>query len=231
MSLEIVSACGHAHQMSMTSHARPRWTGSRTGQISSSDTELPLSFHKFSIILLNTTIHISILIIATGSSTGLMRPDAALGTVQFAHFPSNYFLALIPQEDPVKTFDDLAMEREVLAKAVASLNTVRRKGKSNVNVVDVAEDDVGSRLGYIEQFPKKKIKVGYKVQTKLSKRPNPDTTSKEIIIGPVSIDSRDVSIDIGMTETANTGITRIRCRVRMSLLRTSNGTVPVTGLR
>lgn len=111
----------------------------------------------------------------------------------------------------------------MLAKAVASLNTVRRKGKSNVSVVDVAEDDVGSRLGYIEQFSKKKSRLDTKfgqkhasaelvpqvrtknkftlrskVRTKLSKRPNPDTTSKGIIIGPVSIDSRDVSIDIGM---------------------------------
>ncbi|KAJ6609547.1 hypothetical protein B0H10DRAFT_1813588, partial [Mycena sp. CBHHK59/15] len=78
-----------------------------------------------------------------------------LGTIRFAHLPSNSFLVLVPPEDEaVKIFrahieigvrahgifEQLAAEKEVLAKSVASLNTVRRKGKSNVNIVDLDED-------------------------------------------------------------------------------------------
>ncbi|KAJ7757929.1 hypothetical protein B0H16DRAFT_1822598 [Mycena metata] len=80
------------------------------------------------------------------------RNYAALGTLRFAHLPANSFLAFLPTNDePVKEFrdhveigphgqkifDELFMEREVLGKAVASLNTVRRKGKANINIIDV----------------------------------------------------------------------------------------------
>ncbi|KAJ6482000.1 hypothetical protein C8R45DRAFT_831482, partial [Mycena sanguinolenta] len=84
------------------------------------------------------------------------RADLALGTInRFAHLPSNSFLALVPAEDKVKVlpnhveigprgyslFDTLMGEKDGLCKAVASLNTVRRKGKKNINLVDVPEDD------------------------------------------------------------------------------------------
>ncbi|KAJ7114967.1 hypothetical protein C8R44DRAFT_534754, partial [Mycena epipterygia] len=72
------------------------------------------------------------------------RNYAALGTLRFAHLPANSFLSILPQEDVPemvkefrqhveigphgqKIFDELSMELEVLAKAVASLNTIRRK--------------------------------------------------------------------------------------------------------
>ncbi|KAJ6620031.1 hypothetical protein B0H10DRAFT_1792426, partial [Mycena sp. CBHHK59/15] len=82
--------------------------------------------------------------------------NAALGTMQFAHLPSNSFLVRLPTgADTVKMFrdhveikvgahkifDELMMEKEVLAQAVASLNTVRCKGKANFNLLEVAEDD------------------------------------------------------------------------------------------
>jgi hypothetical protein len=37
-------------------------------------------------------------------------------------------------------FDGLLMGKEGLATAVASLNTVRRRGKSNINIVELEED-------------------------------------------------------------------------------------------
>ncbi|KAJ6583240.1 hypothetical protein B0H10DRAFT_2323602, partial [Mycena sp. CBHHK59/15] len=81
--------------------------------------------------------------------------DVALGTVRSSHFPANSFLALIPKDDIVKTFwdhvevgirthkifEELTMEKELLAKAVASLNTVRRKGQANIHITELAEDD------------------------------------------------------------------------------------------
>ncbi|KAJ7030813.1 hypothetical protein C8F04DRAFT_1186464 [Mycena alexandri] len=84
------------------------------------------------------------------------RNYAALGTLRFAHLPANSFLAFLPtNNEPVKEFrdhveiglhgqkifDELFMEREVLGKAVASLNTVRRKGKANINIIDVEEEE------------------------------------------------------------------------------------------
>ncbi|KAJ7114393.1 hypothetical protein C8R44DRAFT_740531 [Mycena epipterygia] len=67
---------------------------------------------------------------------------AVLGTLRFGHLPANSFLSILPQEDVPETvkefrqhveigprgekiFDELLIEREVLAKAVASLNTIR----------------------------------------------------------------------------------------------------------
>ncbi|KAK6992640.1 hypothetical protein R3P38DRAFT_3430332 [Favolaschia claudopus] len=83
-----------------------------------------------------------------------------LGTLRFTHLPSNSFLFLLPQGDlknaePIAefrdhleigrkayaVFEELDAERELLAKAVASLNTVRRKGKPNVNLVEVEEEE------------------------------------------------------------------------------------------
>ncbi|KAJ7217530.1 hypothetical protein C8J57DRAFT_1537654 [Mycena rebaudengoi] len=80
----------------------------------------------------------------------------ALGTFQFEHLPSNSILALVPEEENLvkvfwdhveigrgaqKMFDDLVDEKEALATAVASLNTVRRRGKSNINVMELDEDE------------------------------------------------------------------------------------------
>ncbi|KAJ7142427.1 hypothetical protein C8R44DRAFT_725783 [Mycena epipterygia] len=83
---------------------------------------------------------------------------AALGTLQFAHLLANSFLSILPQEDVPemvkefrqhieigpcgqKIFDKLSMELEVLAKAVTSLNTVQWKGKANVNLLDLEEEE------------------------------------------------------------------------------------------
>ncbi|KAJ7695582.1 hypothetical protein B0H14DRAFT_2650488 [Mycena olivaceomarginata] len=40
-----------------------------------------------------------------------------------------------------RIFEELAAEKEKLAKAVASLNTVRRKGKANVNILEMDEEE------------------------------------------------------------------------------------------
>ncbi|KAJ7144225.1 hypothetical protein C8R44DRAFT_725189 [Mycena epipterygia] len=82
------------------------------------------------------------------------RSYAALGTLRFAHLRSNSFLAILLQAETVREYRDvevgpgaetifaeLSKEREMLAKAVASLNTVRRKGKSNINIVDPEEEE------------------------------------------------------------------------------------------
>jgi hypothetical protein len=86
------------------------------------------------------------------------RNYAALGTLRFAHLPSNSFLFLLPQgkdteavkvfRDHVeigvmaqRVFDELRAEKEMLGKAVASLNTVRRKGKENVNILEMEEEE------------------------------------------------------------------------------------------
>ncbi|KAJ7443786.1 hypothetical protein B0H11DRAFT_1747864, partial [Mycena galericulata] len=84
--------------------------------------------------------------------------DSALGTIRFAHLPSSSFLAIVPLEgdlNGMKLFtghveiglrayhvlDALIGEKELLSKAVASLNTVRRKGMVNIDIVELAEDD------------------------------------------------------------------------------------------
>ncbi|KAJ7433410.1 hypothetical protein FB451DRAFT_1064410 [Mycena latifolia] len=80
---------------------------------------------------------------------------ASLGTLRFEHLPANSFLALLPKDETIKTFhnhvevglrahkifEELTSEKEALAKAVASLNTVRRKGKANIHITELAEDD------------------------------------------------------------------------------------------
>ena len=38
-------------------------------------------------------------------------------------------------------FAELVAEKETLAKAVASLNTVRRRGKANVNILEMEEEE------------------------------------------------------------------------------------------
>ncbi|KAJ7178444.1 hypothetical protein C8R43DRAFT_1117832 [Mycena crocata] len=82
---------------------------------------------------------------------------SALGTVHFSHLPSGSFLALLPKEEGVKTthnhvemgprgqaiFEELKNESAALAKAVASLNTVRRKGQSNIHITELSEEDCG----------------------------------------------------------------------------------------
>jgi hypothetical protein len=86
------------------------------------------------------------------------RNYAALGTLRFAHLPSNSFLFLLPQDKDAESvnnfrdhveigqraqriFEELVAEKEKLAKAVASLNTVRRKGKANVNILEMDEEE------------------------------------------------------------------------------------------
>ncbi|KAJ7491418.1 hypothetical protein B0H11DRAFT_1859387 [Mycena galericulata] len=80
---------------------------------------------------------------------------ALLGTVRFEHLPANSFLALLLQDNTIKAihnhieigvhahkiFEELTFEKEVLAKAVASLNTVQRKGKAHIHITELAEDD------------------------------------------------------------------------------------------
>jgi hypothetical protein len=81
--------------------------------------------------------------------------DAHLGTLRFAHLPVGTFLALLPKDEAMKTFathveigiraykvfEELLNEKEKLSKAVASLNTVRRKGKANIQILEQPEDD------------------------------------------------------------------------------------------
>ncbi|KAJ7182103.1 hypothetical protein C8R46DRAFT_1210665 [Mycena filopes] len=74
------------------------------------------------------------------------RNYPALGTLRFAHLPSNSFLSILPQgndTEAIKTYRDheLRMEKEMLGKAVASLNTVQRKGKAMANILEIEEDD------------------------------------------------------------------------------------------
>ncbi|KAJ7752256.1 hypothetical protein DFH07DRAFT_774550 [Mycena maculata] len=80
---------------------------------------------------------------------------AALGTVRFEHLLANSFLALLPKEESIKalhnhieiglhahkSFKELVLEKDVLEKAVSSLNTVRRKGRANVHITQLPEDD------------------------------------------------------------------------------------------
>lgn len=80
---------------------------------------------------------------------------SALGTACFGHLPANSFLALLPKDESVTTFQthveigpraqlihrELLAEKEVLAKAVASLNTVRRKGKADIHIMELPEDE------------------------------------------------------------------------------------------
>ncbi|KAJ7176665.1 hypothetical protein C8R46DRAFT_889360 [Mycena filopes] len=86
------------------------------------------------------------------------RNYPALGTLRFAHLPSSSFLSILPQgndTEAIKTyrdhveigvraqkiFEELRMEKEMLGKAVASLNTVQRKGKAMANILEIEEDD------------------------------------------------------------------------------------------
>ncbi|KAJ6474821.1 hypothetical protein C8R45DRAFT_1102969 [Mycena sanguinolenta] len=81
-----------------------------------------------------------------------------IGTLRFVDLPSNSFLFLLPpgsdtESDNIfrdhveigakaqKIFDELRAETETLGRAVASLNTVRRKGKANVNLLDIEENE------------------------------------------------------------------------------------------
>jgi hypothetical protein len=80
---------------------------------------------------------------------------AGLGTFQFGHLPSNSFLALIPAATAVATFrthievgvagmkiyKELVQEKLDLAKAVASLNTIWHKGKVNISIFTLVEED------------------------------------------------------------------------------------------
>ncbi|KAJ7913468.1 hypothetical protein B0H13DRAFT_1612575, partial [Mycena leptocephala] len=85
------------------------------------------------------------------------RSDLPLGTInRFAHLPSNSFLTILPAGGTsVKIFSNhieiglraynifqgLMAEKELLSKAVASLNTVRRRGKQHISLVEIPEDD------------------------------------------------------------------------------------------
>ncbi|KAJ7021091.1 hypothetical protein C8F04DRAFT_1195848 [Mycena alexandri] len=69
--------------------------------------------------------------------------------------PDGSFLVLLPKDETIKAFhnrleigsrvyrilEDLLAEKEVLAKAVASFNTVRRKGKADIHILELPEDD------------------------------------------------------------------------------------------
>ncbi|KAJ6509782.1 hypothetical protein DFH09DRAFT_1100610 [Mycena vulgaris] len=80
----------------------------------------------------------------------------------FEHLPASSFLALPPKNESVKTFhnhveirirahkifEELVSEKDVLAKAVSSLNMVRRKGKLNIHSTELSEDDF--RTKYFE---------------------------------------------------------------------------------
>ncbi|KAJ7430317.1 hypothetical protein B0H11DRAFT_1943221 [Mycena galericulata] len=66
------------------------------------------------------------------------------GTMCFEHLPAKSFLALLSKSKSIKTFnngieiglrahkvfEELLLEKEALAKAVSSLNTVWRRGKA-----------------------------------------------------------------------------------------------------
>ncbi|KAJ7889680.1 hypothetical protein B0H13DRAFT_2666158 [Mycena leptocephala] len=81
--------------------------------------------------------------------------DAHLGTLRFAHLPVGSFLVLLPKDEGVKQFpthmeigvrayklfEELQGEKVKLSKAVASLNTVRRKGKADIHILELPEDD------------------------------------------------------------------------------------------
>ncbi|KAJ7937869.1 hypothetical protein B0H13DRAFT_1588330, partial [Mycena leptocephala] len=84
------------------------------------------------------------------------RNYVILRTLRFAHLPANSFLVLLPPNDEgikhfqghleigphaQKVFEELRMETDALGKAVASLNTVRRKGKAHANIIDIEEDE------------------------------------------------------------------------------------------
>ncbi|KAJ6483379.1 hypothetical protein C8R45DRAFT_931989 [Mycena sanguinolenta] len=76
------------------------------------------------------------------------RNYAALGTLRFAHLPSNSFLFLLPQggqlpkpRDFCRTCYREGSLKEPLAKAMASLNTVRGKRKVNVNILEMEEEE------------------------------------------------------------------------------------------
>jgi hypothetical protein len=80
-----------------------------------------------------------------------------LGTInRFAHLPSNSFLTILPtggtsvkifsnhveiRLQVYNIFQDLMAEKELLSKAVASLNTIRRRGKQHISLVEILEDD------------------------------------------------------------------------------------------
>ncbi|KAJ6545247.1 hypothetical protein B0H19DRAFT_1075591 [Mycena capillaripes] len=81
--------------------------------------------------------------------------DVHLGIMRFAHLPVGSFVALLPKDEAVKSqhnhveigvsaykiFEELTDGKEKLSKAVASLNTVRRKGKANIHIMELPEDD------------------------------------------------------------------------------------------
>ena len=83
------------------------------------------------------------------------QADSLLGAVQFAHLLVSSFLVLLPKDEAVKSFvahqeigvrahkifDDLVAEKEQLSKAVVSPNTVCRKGKANIHILKLSEDD------------------------------------------------------------------------------------------
>jgi hypothetical protein len=81
--------------------------------------------------------------------------DVHLGTLRLAHLPVGSFLALLPKDEAVKPFhthveigvrayklfEELQHEKEKLSKAIAGLNTVRRKGKTDIHILELPEDD------------------------------------------------------------------------------------------
>jgi len=79
-----------------------------------------------------------------------------LGTFRFGHLPSNSFLTLILAATGavamfqthikvgvagMKIYKELVQEKLDLAKAVVSLNTVWHKGKANISIFTLVEED------------------------------------------------------------------------------------------
>jgi hypothetical protein len=73
--------------------------------------------------------------------------------LQYGHLPSNSFLALLSNSTTTfrahievraagyKLYDELVKDKDKLIMAVRSLNTIRRKGKENVSILSLVEED------------------------------------------------------------------------------------------
>jgi hypothetical protein len=81
--------------------------------------------------------------------------DVHFGTLRFVHLPVGSFLVLLPKDEGVKPFpthveigvqayelfEKLQGEKVKLSKAIARLNTVRRKGKADIHILELPGDD------------------------------------------------------------------------------------------
>ncbi|KAJ7191711.1 hypothetical protein GGX14DRAFT_578735 [Mycena pura] len=109
--------------------------------------ELALSFGKISYILAQTFEHPG-----GRSFRRIHRASSMLGVSRFAHLPSGSILVRIPdlvKLTPVMAevsrttavlFKNPQDERSGLVQMVTTLNTVQKKGKGNINIMDVEEE-------------------------------------------------------------------------------------------